>query len=206
MSIVQRKQDESDKMVFDGNPVDLDRFLAHCSVILLTEMADTANSGEKCAVIAKRLRGPALDWLASNLASDVGLLGDLDKFKAKLKAAFGVTGAQETIRIRGELEALRMQGDTLMFFTEFEGYLQTLGIHSDLSRLQILLPKLSPPLRQALHQSGQAINTYAQMRNFCVNIYVMTPAGRDPDKQRRKAKCGTCGKKGHTSGQCHSKN
>lgn len=50
-----------------------------CSVILLTELADTASEGRKRAVLAKRLRGPALDWFAQELTTNGGLMDSLEK-------------------------------------------------------------------------------------------------------------------------------
>lgn len=204
--LMSKGGDESDRMTFDGNPVDLDRFLAHCSVILATEIADDASEGEKCSVLAKRLRGPALDWLSAQLDdTSANILGSLPDFRRRLKASFGVSGAQEQIRLRVQLDLLRLDGDLLVSLAALEGLLQSLGIHSDMSRLQVLLAKMDAPTRQAWANSGQAINTYGAMRSFMVNRYV-SAGGQAPDVSRKRAKCGKCGRKGHTSGQCHSGN
>jgi hypothetical protein len=197
----------STDVIFDGNPVDWQRTLAHVSVRLLLAPNDFPTDQNKSAFLASFFRGPALDWLGQTLVTTPNALDDFEAFKTRVRNAYGLDAATYSAQCRTQLAALKQKGDLMEFFAQFEGLCAVVGTNSDVSKITLLLPKLEPYYHQALITSGGPLNTYANIKAFCANLYAHKADQTGPsDKLRKKAKCGKCGKKGHTAGQCRSTN
>jgi hypothetical protein len=198
------------ELAFDGNPVDLQRLLAHVSVSFLADQSKFGTEQAKSGFLAKHFRGPALDWLAVNLRDNASLLDNFDAFKSAVQGAFGLDSVRTGVEARTRMDALRQSpgGDLLLFLSEFEGLCATLGLASDASRCTLLMPKLEPYYQSSLRTSGQLCSSYSSIKAMLGNMYALRkdPGVAHQDKARRKAKCGKCGRKGHTSTECRSGN
>lgn len=197
----------SSEVLFDGNPADLERLVTYVAVAVLAEPPRFPSERAKAMYLAKSFRGPALDWLASILSSRVTLLDDYEQFVKELRGVFGLGDVERAQVARTRLESLRQQGDLLLFLAEFEGLCREAGMVSDASRLQLILPKLEPYYANAIRTAVLRIATWYDMRRHLTTLYSFRQSSGAPREQvRRRAKCGKCGKRGHTANQCRSEN
>jgi Domain of unknown function (DUF4939) len=196
------------EMTFDGNPVDLERILAHLSVLLLLRPAAFDSDSKRSAFVASSFRGDALDWMAETLSADSKVFDDFEKFKKMVKARFGMDAARRQIMAYTELQELKQGGeDLLLFLCRFEGTCSRAGITSDVTKLLLITPKLDSYFAEAMRTSTQALSTWIHYRDALHNLYMRRPSTTaNKDKKRKKSKCGKCGKKGHTATECRSEN
>lgn len=190
-------------LTFDGNPVDLERILAHVSVVFLRDPSAYPTDESKSARLAEHFRGAALDWLSVKLQTQPSPLTNFTEFQGLVRTAFGFDLPRRQQMARTNLGVLKQEGDLLLFLAEFEGLTQIVGSVSDASRLALIMPKLSPYFRDCIVNSGEPIGSYATMVARLKNIYTMRPATAvGAEVRRKKARCGKCGKKGHSASQC----
>ena len=77
----------------------------------------------------------------------------------------------------------------------------------NVTKALLLRPKLAPYLQDAIATSTLPLTTWVELKGACLNVYSRRPATTAPgESKRRRAKCGKCGKRGHTAGQCRSGN
>ena len=203
----------SSDVVFDGNPVDLDRVLGYVNTQqVLYPDAFGDNDAVKSCYLALHFRGDALDWHSALISSanTAGYLHDYEGYISQLKVQFGYSLELNVAGASTELMALRQTGDykdLREFLNHFRTLCQRTGIASDVSRLAILYPKLDPYYHGAIVTNGRCYTRFQDAANFLLGVYSHTPAnGKDVSVQRSKARCKVCGKRGHTGSQCKSKN
>ena len=201
-------------VLFDGNPIDLERMLAHVSLQLLlraSEFVDDETNHEaverrKTAYLLSHFRGPALDWAATVMREHDDWLADFSMFRERVKRVFGYNSAQMTELASAEISLLQMTGDLPTFLARFEELCDRAGMRSDVTKITLLRGKLRAPYSNVLLQ-GIQYNTYGTFRNALIQVHFNTPQGHsNPEKKRKKLTCGKCGKKGHTGSQCQSGN
>lgn len=199
----------TNKVLFDGNPVDLERVLAHVQLQFMLNPTAYAAETEKSAYLASHFRGAALDWAARALTTTTNpnIFANYDGFVNTVKRAFFLDADHIAAQAQTELAALRQDGDMLEFLQRFDHLCDRAGCRSDVTKLTLLFPKLSKRYHDMLISGGAAFVHYSVARTCLVNIVDREePMKRDADTRRRKARCKICGKRGHTGTQCTSKN
>lgn len=192
-------------VTFDGNPIDLERVLAHVALRFITHAGQFSTDRERSAYLASHFRGSALDWVSLQLTGQqtVTYLDDYEGFVNRVKNAFFFSLDHAQAQAQNELGALKQTGDLLEFLERFEFLTVRAGTVSDTSRLTLLFPKLNARYHEALLGGGNAYVSYTVARTKLLNIYDRTPLKSTmPDQQRKKARCKKCGKRGHTGSQC----
>lgn len=201
---------------FDGNPIDLERTLAHVSLHFLIKADDFQDADDeagqaaverkKCAYLLSHFRGPALDWAATVMRDHQDWLASFEGLRERIKRVFGYNTAQMRELASAELAQLEQGADLHLFLARFDELCDRGGIGADVSKITLLRGKLKPPYTNVLLQ-GIQYNTYGTFRNALIQVYVNLPATKAmPDKRRKKLTCGKCGKKGHTGSQCRTGN
>jgi len=197
-------------VLFDGNPIDLERMLAHVSLQLLLKASEFADDETNQAAVERRktayllshFRGPALDWAATIMRDHDDWLNDFAMFSERVKRVFGYNAAQMTELASAELSQLTMGSDLPTFLVRFDELCERAGTRSDVTKITILRGKLRAPYHNVLLQ-GIQYNTYGTFKNALLQVHFNTPQGHvNPEKKRKKLLCGKCGKKGHTGSQC----
>ena len=197
------------KVLFDGNAVDLERVLAHVQLQFMLTADASADDSQKAAVLASHFRGAALDWVtrALNPTGTANIFGNYDGFVASVKRAFFLDQEHVQAQAQTELAALKQGADMLEFLQRFDHLCERAGCRSDVTPLTLLFPKLSKRYHDMLISGGATFVHYSVARNCLVNIVDReAPMKQDDDTRRRKARCKICGKRGHTGTQCTSKN
>lgn len=195
------------KVIFDGNPIDLERVLAHVHVAFMLNASSYSTDSQKSAFLASHFRGGALDWLGRFLTSTPQRLEDYEGFVNTVKNTFFLDANHIAAQAQTELAALRHTGDLLEFLQTFEHLCERAGCRSDVTKLTLLFPKLNSYYHEALISGGATFVHYSVARTCLTNIYDRTPDKKEsPDTRRRKARCKKCGKRGHTGTQCSSTN
>lgn len=195
-------------MSFDGNPADLKRLITHVRIRVIGNDAALNTDARRSAFVASHFRGAALDWLGAQLETDPDALDDFDAFIKAVSAAFGYSGNAAIAVARQELETLKQSEDLLLFLTRFEALTATIGLVSDTTRVTLVMPKLSPYYAEAIRKNGTIFTRWSTLRATLINLDAMRVESgkKDPEKKRRRAKCGKCGKRGHTAAECRSGN
>lgn len=197
-------------VLFDGNPADLDRLLAHVSVRFLSDPAEFETDSQKSAFLGTRFRGPALDWLANILSTKPAELNNFTNFTNLVKNAFGVDSERRQVIAQGQLMALKQDGvDLLQFLAEFEALCTKSGNDDDDARLLLAPSKLDSYYRDAMTTSTTAHTSWVSYKQALGNLYAKKASragGLATERKRKRAKCGKCGKRGHTAMECRSGN
>jgi len=199
----------STDIFFDGAPADLTRLIAHVRIRIMTNDHAFDTESKKCGFLASHFRGQALDWIASEMGSNTTWANDLDTLIQSVALTFGTSGIQAASIARTRLESLKQgKTDLLLFLAEYDSLSTAAGLASDASRLAFIGPKLDPYYREAVNKSTVSYSRWSTYRSSLISLYSMRPATGSvaPDNARRKAKCGKCGKKGHTASECRSTN
>lgn len=196
---------------FDGMVLDLDRVLAFVSIQFLLHPSAFVDDSSKVAYLLAHFRGPALDWagrqIASSRPADVARFSNYASMLAHVRATFGYEASQVSAMCQTRMSACKQTGDLLEFITEFEGLCQQIGLMADVTKITLLLPKLTPHFRNALTMSGENLSDYSTMRNQLFNVYARSGVQEgSTEGQRAKARCKKCGKRGHSASQCVAKN
>ena len=192
---------------FDGNPIDLDRVLAHVSLRFLLNANAFSTESQKSAYLLAHFRGAALDWVGQLLAGNASYLDDYNGLLSVVKSSFYHNRDQIQASAQTEIAALRQTGDLLEFLTKFDYLAARAGLNSDCSKITLLLPKLNKTYQDAVTKNGQNYMVYGIMRTALLNVYSRDVQAKvDPDKRREKSRCKKCGKRGHTGTQCKATN
>ena len=159
----------------------------------------------KCAFLASKFEGAALDWATSELTSNPSCYNSFDGFITAVRNAFGIDTDNTAALLRRELDALSWQTDTPIFFADFDRLTRLCSITTDEGRITLLLSKLPQHVKVLFAQQGLSFANYSTMRGRLNMMWALDPT---VTKQvtRGKPKCEACGKKGHTSSQCKTKN
>lgn len=196
---------------FDGSILDLDRVLAFVSLQYLLYPDAFVDDSVKVAYLLSHFRGPALDWAGRQLQgtrpAEVARLSNYTQMLSHVRSEFGYEVSQVQAIAQTRMAALKQTGDLLEFLQEFEQVAALAGLWADVTRLTLLIPKLSKRYHDAITMSGESLTTYSTVRNQLVNIYSRSGVQeKSVEGQRAKARCNKCGKRGHTASQCVTKN
>lgn len=196
---------------FDGNVLDLDRVLAYVNMQFILFPDSFSDPRKKVAYLLSHFRGAALDWAAGILASPTAAqqarLANYDAMLLHVRSEFGYESAQVCAIAQTRLNALKQGADLLEFLQEFEMLCRQIGLHSDATRITILLPKLSKGYHDSLISGGDTLDTYSTVRHRLINIHSRDRRQEtSTEGQRRAGRCKKCGKRGHSATQCVTKN
>lgn len=166
------------------------------------------NEPRKCAYLAQGFDGPALDWVASTHTKTAGAtFVSFDLFVTATREAFGIADNNIIALVRRELDDLQWKDDVPTFFAEFDRLSLALGITSHETRIAMVESKLPMKLKILLAEQSLSYSNYDVMRERFNGMWAMDPTkGKTITLPKTKRpRCGTCGKKGHTSSECRSK-
>lgn len=204
--MVQTTSDES-KIYFNGsNWEDLDRLIGLARFQFLQDEDYDDNEPRKCAYVAQRFTGPALDWVTSTYASAAATFHNFDGFVAACKQAFGVENTGIQALRREALDNLRWTSDVPVFFAEFDRLTLQLGITDHGTRIVMVRNKLPTDVKTLLAQQALDFNSYDTMRERLIAMWALNPLRTPgvPTNKPAKPRCGSCGKRGHTAKDCRS--
>lgn len=187
---------------FDGNADDLRKFLAIIEVRHIIHAESVPNDQAKIADAAGHFTGPVLDWFADKIAEQSTYVGvtQWSVFKTELERRFGMTASTLQVRAQAKLSTMKQDGPILEFLADFERTAELAG-SGDVTKSALLPSKTSPRIRKAIEESGQALTNWNTLRSFVINVASRTEDRSEPGRKRR-ARCGKCGKRGHTASQC----
>jgi len=162
------------------------------------------NDARKCAFLACRFDGPALDWAASLPES---AMADYYGFLTATRQAFGVADNNITALLRRDLDSLQWNKDVPVFFAEFDRLTLALGITSHETRVAMVESKLPMTMKVRLAEQCLSFSNYDTMRERFNGMWAMDPSRGRATGSTKKARCASCGKKGHQASECRgSKN
>ena len=162
------------------------------------------NDARKCAYLAMQYDGPALDWAASLPAT---AMANFEGFIDATRQAFGVAENNITALLRRDLDQLQWNKDVPVFFAEFDRITLALGITSHETRVAMVESKLPMMMKVRLAEQCLSFSNYDTMRERFNGMWAMDPSRGKATGSTKKARCATCGKKGHQSSECRgSKN
>jgi len=162
---------------------------------------------KQCAWLAQRFDGPALDWIASTHATTNGaVFVSFDLFVDAVRQAFGIADNNVTALLRRDLDQLQWQAEVPTFFAEFDRLTLALGITSHETRVAMVEQKLPHHLKMLLASQCLSFANYDTMRERFNGMWAMDPTrGKTVTAGKKKPRCGSCGKKGHTANDCRAK-
>jgi hypothetical protein len=209
--MVESSSDES-KLHFNGaNWEDLDRMLALARFQFLQDDDYDDNSPRRCAYLAARFTGPALDWVGSQYSREPVLFENYEVFVARVKEAFGVEANNVTALRRKALDNLRWDREVPTFFANFDRLTFQLGITDHGTKIAMVQSKLPIDLKAKLAEQALDFANYDTMRERLNTMWALDPhrqgqgtGGTEPTN--KKPRCGSCGKKGHTAKDCRGVN
>jgi len=199
------------QVMFNGNPSDLDQFLTIIRLEIQADTDDDMHDGHRAARLASRLTGPALDWFIASSLIQPNLNSSYDVLSQSLRDNFGLSSAQYQAGVRLQLANVRQGSMDLLEFLSLLSTLATVsGLGQDPTLLAIAPGKLAPKYQTAIAMSGTIFSSWDRMRTFLINVYAQDPPSApqlmEPRSKTRKPKCGKCGKRGHTTDVCRTKN
>jgi len=198
--------DSTDK--FNGsNWQALNRLVALANFQFVQDDDYDSNASKQCAYLAGSFSGPALDWAASKYAAASTTFPPFEEFVEEVRQAFGIADNNITALLRRELDDLSWQTDTPVFFSEFDRITLALGITSHETRVAMVEAKLPQSMKTLLASQALSFSNYDTMRERFNCMWAMDPSkSKKVTHPAKKQKCSACGKKGHTSTDCRSKN
>lgn len=197
----------SDVQFNGSNWQDLNRMVAQARFAFVQDEDYDDREDRKCAWLASRFDGPALDWVASAYTDHPEYFVHFDTFVTETRQAFGIADNNITALLRNELDRLHWSIDVPVFFAEFDRLTMSLGITSHEVRVTMVEQKLPHHIKTLFSQQALSFANYETMRER-LNCMWATDPNRNAASQTKakKSRCGSCGKKGHTASDCRSKN
>lgn len=198
---------ESGELKFNGsNWQDLNRITALARFAFSQDDDYDADELKKCAYLASRYEGPALDWAAS--VPPAGFT-HFDGFITATREAFGIADNNITALLRRDLDQLSWQTDVPVFFAEFDRLTMGLGITSHETKVAMVEQKLPPHLKALLASQALSFSNYDTMRERFNIMWALDPTRGKTSlvhtQPHKKPRCGNCGKKGHRASECRGK-
>lgn len=199
-------QDSTGIRFHGSNWEDLDRLIALAKFNFLQDSDYDDDDTKKCAYLAQRFEGPALDWVASTHTSNASIFENFVGFVTAVKEAFGVEANNITALRRKALDDLRWGPDVPVFFAAFDRITFQLGITSHQTKIAMVMAKLPMNLRSELARQALSFENYETMRERLNTMWALDP-NRHGDQatqanRPKQPRCGNCGKKGHTAKEC----
>lgn len=205
-------QPDSDAPTFDGsNWEDLTRLVTLANLAFFQDDDYDEAPRKQCAFLATHFRGPALDWVGSITASTPATLNSFEGFVEAARNQFGISDTGLSAQRRGQLEALKWHSDLPVFFAEFDRLTHLLGLTGDAVRIALVRNKLPTAVQKLLAEQALDFANYDTMRERLLTMWNLDPGRRTseavvPLTNKKRPRCGKCGKKGHTATDCRSKN
>jgi hypothetical protein len=200
--------DTEPSATFDGtNPETLLDIITLAELAFLQDDDYDEKEEAKCARIASRFRGPALQWIQERRDATTDLFSDYSTFVTTVRNEFGATRESLATSRRLALEALRWNDKDLpLFFVEFDRLTRLTNQTADATRIALLHPKLPLNVRRTLAEQALDIVNYTTLRDRLLLWWQLDPARSNPASGTgtRKKKCSRCHKKGHTADVCHA--
>lgn len=195
---------DADGPKFNGsNWQDLNRAVALSRFQFLQDDDYEDNPPRQCAHLAASYEGPALDWVASAYAANPGVFASFEGFVRATREAFGVADNNIVALLRHDLDHLQWNDDVPTFFAEFDRLTLALGITSHETRVAMVEQKLPHRMKVLLAEQCLSFANYDTMRERFNGMWAMDPTrGKTVTLGKKKPRCGSCGKKGHTASEC----
>ena len=134
------------------------------------------------------------------------LASTFDGFVEATRQAFGIADNNITALVRRDLDQLTWHQDVPVFFAEFDRLTLFLGITSHETRCAMVEQKLPQHMKVKLAEQALSFSNYDTMRERLNIMWAMDPTrGKTVTQGRKRARCASCGKKGHSSSECRSK-
>lgn len=200
---------DSTDVKFNGsNWTEFTRIVGLAKFTILQDDDYDGNEERKCAHLASRFDGPALDWVAYEYANNRNVFANFDRFVTATREAFGIADNNVTALLRRQLDELTWQTETPTFFAEFDRLTRALGITSHETRVAMVEAKLPVSMKTLLASQALSFSNYDTMRERFNCMWAMDPSKSKAvtHPTRKRVRCGTCGKKGHPATECRSKN
>jgi hypothetical protein len=193
---------EAGDLKFNGsNWQALNRIVALARFQFLQDEDYDGNDARKCAYLASRFDGPALDWAATVSATSASM-SDFEAFIVATRSAFGIADNNITALLRRDLDQLQWSPDVPVFFSEFDRLTLALGITSHETRVAMVESKLPTAMKIRLAEQALSFSNYDTMRERFNCMWALDPSRGGATGSGKRPRCGTCGKKGHQASQC----
>lgn len=199
--------ESSEELKFHGsNWEDLNRIVALARFQFLQDDDYDESHVRRCAYVAQRFSGPALDWVASIHATQPRLFNDFDMFIMAVREAFGVADNNITALLRRDLDQLQWSPNVPTFFAHFDRLTLGLGIASHETKVAMVESKLPPHMKKLLAEQALSFHNYETMRERLNCMWALDPSRGKTimTNSTRKPRCGNCGRKGHSSTDCRN--
>lgn len=198
--------DQTSIHFYGSNWADLDRMIALARFQFLQDEDYDDNAPRKCAYLAQRFLGPALDWVTTTHASNPAVFENFEGFILAVKQAFGVEANNITALRRKQLDQLRWSPDAPVFFAEFDRLTFQLGITDHATKIIMVMSKLPTETQAELARQALSFENYETMRERFNTMWALNPhKSLDAIPVRAsRPRCGKCGKKGHTARDCRA--
>lgn len=191
---------------FEGsNWEDLDKIIALAKFQFLQDDDYDDNAPRRCAYVAQRFSGPALDWVGQVHTSNPAVFENFDGFIIAVKQAFGVEANNITALRRKALDDLRWGSDVPVFFAEFDRLTLLLNIAGHDTKIAIVESKLPLAMKTELARQALSFANYDTMRERLNTMWALDPH-RSGGSAKGRSRCGRCGKRGHAAADCKAKN
>lgn len=195
---------DSDDIKFNGSDwQNLNRVVAQARFVFLQDDDYDDRPDRKCAYIASRFTGPALDWVASAHTINPEIFNNFNNFVTNVRQSFGIADNNITALLRRDLDQLEWVKEVPVFFAEFDRITLALGITSHETRVAMVEGKLPPHLKALLASQALSFSNYETMRERFNCMWALDPArGKSTQGAIKRPRCGNCGKKGHQAPEC----
>lgn len=178
-------------VTFRGDAKDL------ASLLLMVQLKQTLdpalnNDNRKCAFLASKFRGRALDWLVTTVARNSNILQDYDAFTDLLKEVWGIPEKAEKIAAEVRLTKLHQTADIALFNAEFEALSSELNL-TDSAKKLLYASKLSRPLQDRVIVMNESSDSYRELKEEATRIATSLralgePAGASVSSGKKKKK------------------
>ena len=194
---------QADELKFNGSnwPV-LNQLTALARFHFLQDDSYDDEEAKRCAFLASRFEGPALDWAASLPEAS---MNDYAAFLTATRQAFGIADNNITALLRRDLDQLQWSTDVPVFFAEFDRLTLALGIDSHETRVAMVESKLPLSMKVRLAEQCLSFANYDTMRERFNGMWAMDPSRGRATGGGKKSRCGSCGKKGHQASECRGR-
>lgn len=194
-----------EELKFNGsNWQDLNRIIALARFNFLQDTDYDDNDERKCAYVASRFTGPALDWAATLTPAS---FTHYEGFITAAREAFGIADNNITALLRRDLDSLQWNSNVPVFFSEFDRLTLALQITSHETRVAMVEAKLPMAMKIRLAEQCLSFANYDTMRERFNGMWAMDPSRGRATGSTKTARCASCGKKGHQASTCRgSKN
>lgn len=197
---------EADEPLFNGsNWQDLNRIIALANFQFLQDADYQDSQPMKCAYVAQRFTGAALDWVASAHQTRPGIFESYTQFVLEVRQAFGIADNNITALLRRDLDQLHWNPEVPSFFAEFDRLTLALSITSHETKVALVEQKLPAHMKKLLAEQALSFSNYDTMRERLNCMWALDPTrGKTVTNKPSRPRCGRCGKRGHTATGCRS--